>query len=311
MSLLSMIGHAQEYPARQVTIVVPYPPGSGSDVVARILAHHLTDALKQTVLIENRSGASTNIGTEYVARAPADGYTLLFQAPNLATNESLFDNLKWNSRDFAGIIHVANYANVLVAGPGAKTADFKEMVAQSKTNPKAFSYGSPGVGSVSHLATELLKQRTGLLIEHVSYRSPPQMAIDLTAGHLPYAVSNVNNVFSAAKDSKGAIKPVVVLSQRRDPSLPDVPSLADLGVTGVEGSGWYVVVAPAKTPATVIARLNTEINRFLKLPMVQDRLKTMNMVIVGGTAEEANRFVASESVKWGAIVKAANIKAEP
>ena len=306
---------AQDYPVRTVTMVVPYPAGgTGSDVVARIIAQPLSEALKQPVVIDNKPGASTNIGTEFVARAAPDGYTLLFQAPNLATNEALFNNLKWGIKDFVGVIHVARYTNVLVAGPGAKAVDFREMISQSKVNPKAFSYGSPGVGSISHLATELVRQSTGLVMEHVSYRGATPMAIDLSGGHLPYAVSSISNVFSAAKDakdSKGAIKPVVVLSQRRDPALPDVPSLADLGIPNLEGSGWYGIAAPVKTPAAIVARLNQEINRVLRLAPVQERLKALHLNIEGGTPEEFTRFFHAESSKWSAIVKSANIKAEP
>ncbi len=312
LSAFSLCSGAQpaDYPTRAIQMVVPYPPGSGSDVVARLLTQRMADTFKQPVTVDNRSGASTNIGTELVARAAADGYTLLFQAPNLATNVSMFSNIKWGLQDFTGVVHIANYANVLVAGPGGKYADFRELLAQSKVESGAFSYGSPGVGSVSHLAVELLKQRSGLKLEHVSYKGPSQMAVDLAGGHLAYAASNISNVFSAMKDSKSAIRPVVLLSQKRSPALPDTPSLADIGITGLEGSGWYGVAAPAKTPAPVVARLNAEINRILRLPEIAERFRAMHIEAAGGSPDEFTRFLAAEAKKWGDIIRTSNIKAD-
>ncbi len=242
---------AQDYPSRLIHIIVPYPPGGGTDTVTRLIAPKLSEALKQPVIVENRPGASTNIATEFVAKAAPDGYTLLLQAPNLATNEAMFSKLAWSLRDFTGVIQLVRYSNVLIAGPGAKVADFKDLLAQSKANPKAFSYGTPGVGSLSHLSTELLKTRTGLAIEHIGYKGSAPISADLLGGHLPLATDNLNSQINNIRGGK--VKPIVVLSSRRDPAAPEVPSLSDFGLADFEGGGWYGIVAPARTPAPIAA----------------------------------------------------------
>lgn len=310
LTTASFIAAAQEYPSKSISMVVPYPPGSGSDVAARVISNRLSELVHQQILIDNRPGASTNIGTEYVAKAAPDGYTLLFQAPNLATNQWLFANPRWTSGDFAAVILIGRYSNVLAAGPSAPTHDFRELLALTKKTPKAYTYGSPGVGSVSNLATELLKQRTGLSIEHVSYRGPSQMAVDLAGGHIPYAVSNLNNVLNIMRDSKSPVKPLLVLASKRDPAAPDVPCLGDLGISNLEGSGWYGIVAPGKTPKAVVQRLNVEIGKVLETPDVRARLKEMFLDIAGGSPEVFARFLDSETQKWGETVRQAGMKAE-
>ena len=201
---------AQDYPSKLIHIIVPYPPGGGTDTVTRLIAPKLSEALKQTVIVENRPGASTNIATEFVAKAAPDGYTLLLQAPNLTTNEAMFSKLAWSLRDFTGVIQLVRYSNVLIAGPGAKVADFKDLLAQSKANPKAFSYGTPGVGSLSHLSTELLKTRTGLAIEHIGYKGSAPISADLLGGHLPLATDNLNSqiiISAAGRSSRSSCSP--------------------------------------------------------------------------------------------------------
>ena len=299
---------AQDYPSKLVHIIVPYPPGGGTDTVARLIAPKLSDALKQQVIVENRSGASTTIATEFVAKAAPDGYTLLLQAPNLTTNEAMFSKLGWSLHDFTGVIQLVRYANVLVAGPGVKVADFKDLLAQTKSNPKVFSYGTPGVGSLSHLSTELLKTRTGLVMEHIGYKGSAPINTDLLGGHLPLATDNLNNQINNIRGGK--VKPIVVLSSRRDPSAPEVPSLSDFGLPDFEGGGWYGIVAPARTPAPVMARLNAEIAKILQLPDVRERILSLGLEIVGGTPEAFNLHLTNETRKWSEVIRAGNIKAD-
>ncbi len=299
---------AQDYPSKLVHIIVPYPPGGGTDTVARLIAPKLSDVLKQPVIVENRPGASTNIATEFVAKSAPDGYTLLLQAPNLATNEAMFSRVGWNLRDFTGVIHLVRYANVLIAGPGAKVADFKDLLAQSKLNPKVYSYGTPGVGSLSHLSTELLKARTGLAIEHIGYKGSGPLNNDLLGGHLPLATDNLNSQLNNIRGGK--VKPLVVLSSRRDPAAPQVPSLADFGITDFEGGGWYGIIAPARTPAPIVARLNAEIGKILRLPDVRERILSLGLEIVGGTPEEFTLHIAAEARKWSEVIRVGNIKAD-
>ena len=299
---------AQDYPAKPVRIIVPYPGGGGTDTVARLISPRLSEALGQPVIVENRPGASTNIASEFVAKSAPDGYTLLLQAPNLATNEAMFARLSWSPRDFAGVIHLVRYSNVLVAGPGAKSAEFKELLARSKADPKAFSYGTPGVGSLSHLSTELLKSRTGLVMEHVGYKGSAPLVTDLVGGHLPYATDNLNSQLNNIR--AGKVKAVVVLSSQRDPAAPEVPSLRDFGIRDFEGGGWYGIVAPAGTPAPIVARLNAEITRILQMPEVRDRIVSMGLEIVGGPAEDFTRHFLAEAKKWGDVIRSVGIKPE-
>jgi len=299
---------AQDYPSKLVHIIVPYPPGGGTDTVTRLIAPKLSDVLKQPVIVENRPGASTNIASEFVAKSAPDGYTLLLQAPNLTTNEAMFSKLGWSLRDFTGVIQLVRYSNVLIAGPGAKVADFKDLLAQSKANPRAFSYGTPGVGSLSHLSTELLKTRTGLAIEHIGYKGSAPISADLLGGHLPLATDNLNSQLNNIRGGK--VKPIVVLSSRRDPAAAEVPSLSDFGITDFEGGGWYGIVAPARTPAPIVARLNAEIAKILQLPDVRERILSLGLEIVGGTPEAFNLHLASETRKWSEVIRVGNIKAD-
>lgn len=299
---------AQDYPAKPVRIIVPYSAGGGTDTVARLISPKLSEALGQPIIVENRPGASTNIASDLVAKSPPDGHVLLLQAPNLATNEAMFRNLSWKPGDFAGVIFLVRYSNVLVAGPGAKSTDFKEMLARSKVDSKAFSYGTPGVGSLSHLSTELLKSRTGLVMEHVGYKGSAPLATDLIGGHLPYATDNLNSQLNNIRSGK--VKAIVVLSSRRDPAAPEVPSLGDFGIRDFEGGGWYGIVAPAGTPAAIVARLNAEIAKILQTPEVRERIASMGLEIVGGSAEEFTRHFLGEARKWGDVIRAASLKPE-
>jgi tripartite-type tricarboxylate transporter receptor subunit TctC len=301
---------AQDFPSRQLTLVVPYPPGSTSDMVARLLATKLSESMKHNVIVENRGGASTNIGTEYVSRAAPDGYTVLLQAPNIATNEFSFSKLSWKRDDFAPVSLLLRWSNVLVAGPGAEMRDFRQLMAASKEASASFNYGTPGVGSLSHLAIEMLKARTGLSMLHVSYTGTAPMITSLIGQHIHYAATNPANFMSHVLGAKHKVTPMVVLGSQRDPSIPDVPSLAEFGVNGIESYGWLGALVPAKTPPAVIEKLNAELLKALALPDVQKQLKASYLEPRGSTPEEFARFLVSENKKWGDAIRAAGIKPE-
>jgi tripartite-type tricarboxylate transporter receptor subunit TctC len=301
---------AQDFPVRPITLVVPYPPGSPTDTLARLLAPKLSESTKQNVIVENRGGASTNLGTEYVARAAPDGYTVLIQVPNIATNEFAFKNLRWKRDDFAPVGLLVRWSNVLLAGPSAQVRDFKQLAAASKANPSAYNYGSPGVGSLSHLAIEILKQRGYLTIEHVSFTGPAPMMTSLLGGHIQYAATNPGNFMSHIREGKYKLTPLAVLGSQRESALPDVPTLAELGIAGVESYGWLGALVPARTPASVVTRLNAEFSKALKAPDVQERLKATFLEPVGGSPEEFGRFIEAEHRKWGDAARAAGIKPE-
>lgn len=297
---------AQEFPSRQITLVVPYPPGSALDMVARLFQTRLSTDFKQSVIVENKAGASTNIGTEFVARSAPDGYTILMQAPNIATNEFAFTSLRWKREDFAPVGTLVRWSNVLVAGPGAQMHDFKQLIASKNT--ANLNYGSPGTGSLSHLAVEMLKARTGLAMEHVTYAGPAPMMTSVLGGHIQYGVTNPANFMSYAKDPSKGLVPMVVMGTQRDATIPDVPSLADFGITGIESYGWLGVLVPARTPPAVVARLNAEFMKVLHTPEITGKLKSEYLEPFGSTPEEFARFMVSENRKWADAFKAAGIQ---
>ena len=301
---------AQTFPSRTVTIVVPYPPGSGTDTLARLLQPKLSEAFKQTVIVENRAGASTNIGTEYVSRAAPDGHTILFQAPNIATNEFAFSTLRWKREDFAPVTLLVKYSNVLLAGPSATARDFRQLVAAGKEAQANFNYGSPGPGSLSHLATEMLKARSGLTMQHVTFTGPGPMITSLLGGHIQYGVANPSAFMSFVNEGKHKITPIAILGTQRDATIPDVPTLADFGVSGIESNGWLGALVPAKTPPAVIARLNLELLKALRSPDTVEKLKASYLQVTGSTPEEFAKFLIAENAKWGEAFKAAGIKPE-
>lgn len=314
LALATVLGGAstaasgQDYPSRPLTIVVPYPPGSASDFVARLFQSRLTEVFRQGVVVENRAGASTNIGTEYVARAAPDGYTVLLQAPNIATNEFAFSSLRWKREDFAPIGQLVRYSNVLVAGPNAEVRELKQLLATGNTS--ALNYGSPGTGSLSNLGVEMLKGRTNMAMQHITYGGPAPMMTSLLGGHIQYGATNPANFMAYAKDATKKVTPIVVLGTQRDATLPNVPTLADFGITGIEAYGWFGLLAPAKTPPPLVARLHAEFMKVLALPEVSDRLKAEYIEPFGSSPAEFGRFIASENRKWGDAFRAAGIKPE-
>jgi tripartite-type tricarboxylate transporter receptor subunit TctC len=299
---------AEEFPSRPITLVVPYPPGSATDFVARLLQPRLSEALRQSVVVDNRGGASTNIGTEFVARSAPDGHTVLMQVPNLVTNEFFFKGLRWKRDDFAPVGTLVRWSNVLVAGPSGPFADVKGMLAA--TNSSSWNYGTPGIGSLSHLAVEMLKARTGLTMQHVTFTGTAPMITGLLGGSIQYGATNPASFMSFARDPKYRLTPMVVLGSQRDSTIPDVPSLADFGITGIESYGWAGVLVPARTPQAVVARLNEAFMKVMRSPDIVEKLKANYLEPLPGTPDEFARLLAAEHRKWGETIAAAGIKAE-
>ena len=306
--LAALPAQAQAFPSRPITLVVPYPPGSATDYVARLFQPRLAEAFKQPVVVENRGGASTNIGTEYVARAAPDGYTVLIQVPNIVTNEFIFSSMRWKRDDFAPVGMLVRWSNVIVAGPSAPHTDLKQLLAS--TNTSTLNYGSPGPGSLSNLAVEMLKGKTGLAMQHVTYTGTAPMINSLLGGSIQYGATNPANFMSFVRDPKHKVVPLVVLGSQRDSTIPDVPSLADFGIQGIESYGWAGLLVPARTPPVVIARLNAEFTKVLRSPEIGEKLKANYLEPFPGTPDEFGRFLTAEHRKWGDAIKAAGIKAE-
>jgi tripartite-type tricarboxylate transporter receptor subunit TctC len=276
--------------------------------VARIMAQRLSAAFGQSVVVDNKPGASANIGAEMVARAPADGYTILVTAPNFTTSEALFEKPGWRFEDFTPVIHLVRYANVLVAGPGTPLANVQQMIAQAKAAPKSLTFGSAGTGSNSHLAMELLNQRTGTQMVHAPYKGSGPLKTDLLGGHLPLGVDGLGGLSELIR--AGKLKPLAVLAPRRSPLAPEIPSLGDLGIQDVDGNGWYGALVPAGTPPAVVARLNAAFATALQAPDVHEQFNKMGVEAVGGSSEDFRNYLLGERRKWAQVIKKANIKAD-
>jgi tripartite-type tricarboxylate transporter receptor subunit TctC len=298
---------AEPYPSHPVKIVVPYPAGGSNDIIARILAQKLTERNGQPFLVENRSGASGNIGAEAVASSDPDGYTLLLTAPPpLTTNTALYKNLKFDpSRAFAPVSLVASVPIVLVVHPSVAARTVKELVALAKAKPGTLDFGSSGNGSTNHLAGELLKSMTGIDIVHVPYKGAAPAMNDLIGGHIPMMFDNMPAVLPQVQSH--VINAIAVAGANRASAMPDVPTVAESGVSGFEASSWFGLVAPAKTPAPVLAKLEGEVEAVLKMPEVQKRLTELGAEPGTISGDAFGKYLADETVKWAKIIRASSV----
>ena len=298
---------AEPYPSHPVRIVVPYPAGGSNDIIARILAQKLTERNGQPFLVENRGGASGNIGAEAVASSDPDGYTLLLTAPPpLTTNTALYRNLKFDpSRAFAPVSLVASVPIVLVVHPSVAARTVKELVALAKAKPGTLDFGSSGNGSTNHLAGELLKSMTGIDIVHVPYKGAAPAMNDLIGGHIPMMFDNMPAVLPQVQSH--VINAIAVAGANRASAMPDVPTVAESGVSGFEASSWFGLVAPAKTPAPVLAKLEGEVEAVLKMPEVQKRLTELGAEPGTISGDAFGKYLADETVKWAKIIQAAGV----
>jgi tripartite-type tricarboxylate transporter receptor subunit TctC len=303
------IGRAQSFPSRPVRIVVPYAPGGGADTVARMIQSPLQEALGQGVIVENRPGAGGMIGDEVVAKAAPDGHTLLIGAFAHAVNPSLHAKMAYRTPDdFAPISLLVVVPELLVAAPSFPARNVADLVALAKAQPGKLSYASSGNGSAQHLAAELFKLRTGTDIQHIPYKGGGQAIIDIAAGHVPIFFGNMSAAWPHAK--AGRVRALAVTSPQRSPAAPDVPTLAEAGVSGCEISEWNALLAPAGTPPAVIERLHRDVAKILAEPAMRQRLADLGAEAVGSTPAELAGFLKSEIAKWADVVKTANIKAD-
>ncbi|AOG06141.1 Bug family tripartite tricarboxylate transporter substrate binding protein [Bosea sp. RAC05] len=298
---------AQSYPDRPIKLVMPFGPGSASDTIARIVADRLGEQLGQRVLVENRAGAGGNIGTQAVAKAEPDGYTLIFAAPGpFVLNPSLGGVPYDPEKDFELISPVATLVNVLVVNPAkVPVANVREFIAHVKKQPGAISYSSVGLGSSQHLAAAYFDIVAGTKMVHVPYRSGSQIALDLVSGDVPVSFQLIPNV--VAQLQAGQVKPLAVTTTTRSKALPDVPTMAEAGVANYESYAWFGLAAPKGTPATVLERLSREVRTAVADAAVQKRLIDIGVEPFSSSPAEFKAFVASELAKWSGIIKEAGI----
>lgn len=301
---------AQGFPNRPIRLISPYPPGGANDLLARIIAPRLGESLGQQVVVENRAGATGNIGAELVARAPADGHTLLMgQAGNLTINISLMAKMPFDPvRDFAPITLVAATPNVLVVHPSLPVRTVKDLIALSKASPGQINYATSGIGSPGHLAAELLNKSAGIQLVHIPYKGAAPALMDVVAGnaHLYFTSAMSAQPFVPA----GRLRMVAVASAKRSPSLPNVPTVAEAGFPDFDVSSWWGVVAPAGTPREVITRLHGEILRVIGLPETRTKIGEQGADIVTSTPEQFAAYIRGETAKWARLIREVGVKPE-
>ncbi len=297
------------WPAKPVRIVVPFAPGGTTDITARAVADQLGQVLKQPFVIENRAGAGGNVGATEVAKAAPDGYTFLMGTPGTqAINQFLFPKMPFDTvRDFAPVSFVVRVPNVLAVYPGTGVTTLAGLVAFAKARPGALSYGSPGNGSTGHLSTELFKSRAKIFAVHIPYRGSGPMLLDLMAGQIQMAIDNLPSAIPHIRSGK--LVALGVTSEQRNAQLPDVPTIASL-LPGYAAESWFVLMAPAGTPVTVITRLSAEVDRILKNPAMIERFRGLGAEPVGGTPEQLGQFIVAETRKWSEVVKASGAKVD-
>jgi len=298
---------AQTFPSKPVRIVVPFPPGGGTDVVARTVAPKLQELLGQTVVVENRAGAGGNIGTEYVAKSPADGYTLLVASAATAINNTLAKSPGWElTKDFAPVVLLVLNQSLLAAHPSLQVSSVRELIALAKAKPGQVTFASYGNGSSAHLIGELFKMMAGVDLLHIPYKGAAPAVNDLLGGQVNILFADVAAILPHVK--AGKVKALGIGSAKRFSGLPDVPTIAEAGVPGFEGGGFLGLVAPAGTPRDVISALNAAALKSLATPEINERLNALASPPVGESPEYFGKFLRGEIDKWARVIRAGNIK---
>jgi len=302
-----LTARAQAYPARPVTIVVPYTAGGSTEILTRIIAQKMTERLGQTFIVENRPGAGTVIGASYVAKAEPDGYTLLMVTPTpMAINVRVHKELPYDpARDFVPLVMVAAAPFVLIVNPALPVKSVKELIAYAKERPGKLSYGSGGVGAPHHLYAELFKSMTGIQLTHVPYKGSVPALNDVLAGHIELMFCDVPP--AAGFIQAGKVRALGVTTKARLVAFPDIPPINE-SVPGFEVAGWFMVVAPAKTPPDVVAKLHTEMKNVLATPALKEQIAKLSLLPLDTPSiDDMKAFVKSEIVRWGKVVEAAGI----
>jgi tripartite-type tricarboxylate transporter receptor subunit TctC len=303
------IAQAEGWPTRFITILVAFPAGGPTDVLARAVAAELADKLGQQVVVENRSGAGGNVGAAFVAKSPADGYTLLLATTSAVNNRFMYRNVPFDAdRDFLPIVLISKTPIVLVASPKTGLKSLGELITQAKANPRKINMGSPGHGTVAHVAAESLQQLAGFKLTHVPYRGSTPMIADLLGNQIDVVTDLSPTQIPQLKAGKYA--GLTITSKVRSPALPDLPTVAESGFPGFEASSWNALLAPTGTPPEAVSRINAIVNAYLISEKGKQELAKLDMETSGGSPDDLKAFMASEVAKWGPIFKAANITME-
>jgi tripartite-type tricarboxylate transporter receptor subunit TctC len=306
--LAGQIAQAEDYPSRPVTIIVPYTPGGSTEILTRMVAHELEQRLGKSVIVENKPGAGTVIGTTMVVKSDPDGYTLLMSTPTpMAINVTVYKHLPYDpATDLIPLAMVASAPFMLIVNPDLPVHSVKELIAYAKANPGKLSYGSGGVGSPHHLYAELLKSMTGIAMTHVPYKGSLPALNDVVAGHIQLMFCDIPP--AAGMIGAGKVRVLGVSTEKRVPSYPDIPTVAESGVPGYAVAGWFMLVAPAKTPRPIVDKLHEELKTVIASAAIQDQINKLSLVpLATPSVADMQAFVKTEIARWGKIVQQAGI----
>jgi tripartite-type tricarboxylate transporter receptor subunit TctC len=297
------------YPGKPVRMIVPSSAGGGTDIVARIIAPELSKRLGQQVVIDNRPGAGTMIGIEVAAKSPADGYTVLMGLSTLAINSALYKKVPYDpQRDFAPITQVVSSASIIVVHPSIPVKTLKELIAFARARPGQLNYASAGAGTYPHMTMALFLSMAKLKMVHIPYKGTAPAMIDMVAGQVATMAATI--LTGMPQIRAGRLRPLGITSAARSPIVPDIPTVAEAGLTGYESVQWYGMLAPAKTPRDIVNRLHTEVTAVLKQPEIRARFAGDGADTVGSSPDEFTRYIQSELVKWAKVARDAGIQAE-
>lgn len=306
---LSSGSHAQAYPTKAMRLLVGYTPGGAADILARAVGARMTEAWGQSVIVENRPGAGTNIASEIGAKAPPDGYTLFMPTVANAINVTLYPKLTYDpAKDFSYVTNIAKVPGIVVVHPSVPVKSTRELIALARAHPNQLRHGSTGIGSPHHLAGELFKTMAGIKMVHVPYKGASPALVDVVAGHIEVYFGAFVSTLPHVKSAR--VKALGVTSLKRVTVTPDIPTIDEQGLKGFETGSWFGIAVPVGTPREIVTRLHAEITRIVKIPEVTDRISSEGADFVGDTPEQFTAFVAAEIVKWGKAVKASGAKPE-
>ncbi len=308
-TLFASAANAQQYPNRQIRLITPFPPGATTDALSRIISQKMGEAWGQTVLVDNRAGATGMIGTDLAAKSAPDGYTLVNVISSHLVHKHLFKKVPFDAlADFEAIIHLARVTNILVVHPSVPARSVKEFVDFAKARKGQLVYGTSGTGSSNHLSAEMFKQAAGIQMEHIPYKGGAPAVTDLIGGQIPVMMASFLTGSPHARSGK--VRGIFVTSNARQKLMPDLPTLKESGYPAFEADEWWGILAPAGTPKDIVTRLNTEIIRIFALPDVKERIAALGIDYIGSTPEGFTKYMRDESVKWEKVIKAAGIKPE-
>lgn len=304
---MAATAQAATWPDRPITMIVPFPPGGPTDMVARLMASQLSQQLGQTVVVENKAGANATIGMTAAAKAKPDGYTILYNTSSIALAPNLYTKLALNpEKDFDAVSSTAVIPLVLLTHPSVPVSTVQEFIDYAKKNPDKLSYGSAGAGNVTHLGAFLFNQSTGIDAQHIPYRGSAPAMTDLVGGQVQFMTNTLNDSLPFIRENR--VKALLVTSQERSAMLPDVPTAAEGVIPGFEMGAWQGIVVPAGTPPAIIDRLNTEIRTALKTDTMRKQLAVQGAQALGSSPSEYGAYIRSETKRWGDVIRAAGVK---